>query len=86
MSEQIRDYISLKPIADRFREVAETFDDKEIREIIESEMKNQIKKQLDFADLGSWIETILEDWLDEEENVFFVRDLIKKSIKERLGK
>lgn len=49
-------------------------------------MKNQIKKQLDFVDLGSWIETILEDWLDEEENVFFVRDLIKKSIKERLGK
>lgn len=86
MSEQIRDYISLKPIADRFKEAAETFDDKEIREIIESEMKNQIKKQLDFADLGSWIETILEDWLDEEENVFFVRDLIKKSIKERLGK
>lgn len=86
MSEQIRDYISLKPIADRFREVAETFDDKEIRKIIESEMKNQIKKQLDFADLGSWIETILEDWLDEEENVFFVRDLIKKSVKERLSK
>lgn len=25
MSEQIRDYISLKPIADRFREATETF-------------------------------------------------------------
>ena len=86
MSEQIRDYISLKPIADRFREVAETFEDKEIRDIIESEMRNQIRKQLDFVNLGLWTETILDDWLDEEDNVFFVRDLIKKSIKERLGK
>ena len=86
MSEQIRDYISLKPIADRFREVAETFEDKEIRDIIESEMRNQIRKQLDFVNLGLWTETILDDWLDEEDNVFFVRDLIKKSIKEQLGK
>ena len=49
MNRQTEDYISLKPIADRFKNVANSITDDEIRNMIKNSLQRQIDEQLDLG-------------------------------------
>ena len=80
MSEQTENYVILKPIAERFNRIANELTDEDIRNIIKSELRNQIQK-LDFT---SEIETIVEDYI--EDNPEEILSMYKTGLKERLTK
>jgi len=80
MSKQVQDYISLKPIADRFKEVANTISDDEIKLLIKEELRNQIRNQVEF---GSVISEWVEEMLEEDEMVELVRNSFVESIKSK---
>jgi len=81
MERQTHDYITLKPIAERFKEVAISVSDKEIKAIIESELRKQISEQVR---LGSMIQEFTEDWLYDNED--FVKNCIKQCIETKFSK
>lgn len=82
MDKQTFDYVSLKPIADRFREVAETISDYEIRDIIKAQIAEKVKEQL--ADSSFQLEQIVEDWFDDIDNIAWVNKILKDSIESKL--
>ena len=84
MTKQTEDYLSLKPLAERFQEAANRITDEELDCIIRSKIKEQIEEQIDFSSLGIAIEETVENWLDDNENCNFVLDTLKKSIERRL--
>ena len=81
LSKQTQDYIILKPIAERFKEVATTIADEEIKDIIKSELRNQICKQVDFGStIAEWVNDMLEEddyWME------LVKNCMKESIKNK---
>lgn len=80
MSKQTEDYIKLKPIADRFKEVAMSISDDEIKAIIKEELREQIRNQVEF---GTVINDCTEVWLEDENNCEFVMKCIKDSIQNK---
>lgn len=82
MNKQTEDYIKLKPIADRFKEIATTISDDEIRQIIKDELREQIRKQVNF---GYALENLTEEWFENIENQDFVLDTLKEGIIRRVG-
>lgn len=58
MSKQTEDYISLKPIADRFREAAKSISDEELREIVKDGLRSKVREELDCMELP--LEEIVE--------------------------
>lgn len=84
MAKQTEDYLSLKPLAERFQEAANRITDEELDCIIRSKIKEQIEEQIDFSSLGIAIEETVENWFDDNENCNFVLDTLKKSIERRL--
>ena len=80
MSNQVQDYISLKPIADRFKEVASTISDEEIKSLIKEELRNQIRNQVEF---GSTISEWVDEMLGEDEMAELVRSSLIESIKSK---
>lgn len=84
MTKQTEDYLSLKPLAERFQEAANRITDEELDCIIRSKIKEQIEEQIDFSSLGIAIEETVENWFDDNENCNFVLDTLKKSIERRL--
>jgi len=80
MNMETAQYLSLKAIAERFREAASTITDDEIRSIIKSELREQIRQQVNFGEIISdWVDI----WCDDEENAEFVMKCLKDSVKER---
>lgn len=84
MTKQTEDYLSLKPLAERFQEAANRITDEELDYIIRSKIKEQIEEQIDFSSLGIAIEETIKNWFDDNENCNFVLDTLKKSIERRL--
>lgn len=82
MDKQTFDYISLKPIADRFRKVAETISDYEIRDIIKDQIAQKVKEQLEDSYFS--LEQIIEDWFDDEDNIEWINKTLKASIENKL--
>lgn len=80
MSKQTEDYIKLKPIADRFKEVGMSISDDEIKAIIKEELREQIRNQVEF---GTVINEWTEIWLEDENNCEFVMRCIKDSIQNK---
>lgn len=77
MNKQTLDYITLKPIAERFKEVAASITDDEIRSLIKQELREQIHDQVAFGPIvGEWVDT----WVEDEDNCEFVMKCIKESI------
>ena len=80
MDNQTQDYITLKPISERFKEVAMTISNDEIKAIIKEELREQIRKQVEFGEvINEWTET----WLEDEDNCDFVMNCIRDSIKNK---
>lgn len=81
MTNQTQDYIVLKPIAERFKEVVATISDDEIKSLIKEELKEQIRTQVDF---GSTIAQWVEEMLDCDDSWFeLVTNCMKESIKNK---
>ena len=84
MTKQTEDYLSLKPLAERFKEAANRITDKELDCIIRSKIKEQIEKQIDFSSFGTAIEEVIENWFEDNENCNFILDTLRESIERRL--
>ena len=81
MTKQTQDYVTLKPIAERFKEVAMSITDDEIKSIIKEELRNQIRDQVDFGyTIGRWVDDMLEN---DESLVELVISCMKESIRNK---
>ena len=82
MNSQTADYISLKPLADRFREVVESIGDDEIRDIIKSKIEEKVKEQLNGIEIP--LSGIVEEWFEDDKNILWVMSSLKDSIENKL--
>lgn len=81
MTKQTQDYVTLKPISERFKEVAMSITDDEIKSIIKEELRNQIRDQVDFGyTIGQWVDDMLEN---DESWAELVISCMKESIKNK---
>jgi ethanolamine ammonia-lyase large subunit len=79
MTNQTQDYITLKPIAERFKEVASTISEDEIKALIKDELRTQIREQISLGyTLSEWVDAILED---EDDWINLLRSCLKENIK-----
>ena len=85
MNKQTADYISLKPLADRFREVANQITNEEIGYMIRDELKRTIREQIFDIDTCTYrLDDLIETWFDDQKNIDFIVDTLKGSIKDKL--
>lgn len=82
MEKQTFDYISLKPLADRFKEVATTITDEEIRNIIKAKLAEKVQEQIEGVDIP--LSDMMDDWFGDDSNINWVMDTLKKSIENKL--
>lgn len=82
MNNQTADYISLKPLADRFRKAAESINDDEIKNIIKSKIEEKVEKQLDGIEIP--LLAIVEEWFNDDDNIIWVMSSLKDSIENKL--
>ena len=82
MNNQTADYISLKPLADRFRKAAESINDNEIKDIIKSKIEEKVEEQLDEIEIP--LSGIIEEWFDNDDNILWVMSSLKESIENKL--
>lgn len=81
MTRQTQDYITLKPIAERFKEVANSISDEEIKSLIKEELREQIRSQVNFGStIAQWVEDMLED---DDSWIELVMKCMKESIKNK---
>lgn len=84
MTKQTQDYIVLKPLTEKFKNVAATISENEIRSIILDEFAKEIREQIhdkvEFGSIiGEWVDTMMED----DEWVELVERCMKESIKSK---
>ena len=86
MTNQTSDYISLKPIADRFKEAANQITDEEIQEMVRNAIRKQINDQilLNTGVLGDVINEWIENWLEDPDNCEWTLNLIKEGLRKKL--
>ena len=81
MTKQTQDYVTLKPIAERFKEVAMSISDDEIKAIIKEELRDQIRNQVNFGSIiGRWVDDMLEN---DESWAELVISCMKESIRNK---
>lgn len=81
MTKQTQDYVTLKPIAERFKEVAMSISDDEIKAIIKEELRDQIRNQVNFGSIiGQWVDDMLEN---DESWAELVISCMKESIRNK---
>lgn len=80
MSDQTESYIVLKPIAERFSRVASEITDDEIKQLIKSELRDQMKA-LHFGDV---LQDVIGEWMEQEDVSDMIWDTLQKSVKNRL--
>ena len=82
MSKQTEDYISLKPIADRFRTAAQSISDDELKEIVRDGLRSKVREELDCMELP--LGEIVESWFEDEDNIAWIINSLKNSIENKL--
>ena len=80
MSEQTESYIVLKPIAERFSRVASEITDDEIKQIIKSEMREQLGR-IRFGDV---LGELVDEWFEDEDHVDMIWNTFTESVKNRM--
>ena len=83
MNQQTYDYISLKALSDRFREVAATITNDEIKFIIKSQIEEKVKDELYSVDIP--LSEIVNEWFEDEDNSTWILNTLKKSIENKLS-
>lgn len=79
MNNQTEQYIILKPIAERFNRIAQEMSDDDIRNIIKSELREQIGK----VDFSSVVQECIDNYFEDDENVLSISKMLKQSISDR---
>lgn len=82
---QTENYIVLKPIAERFANVASSISDAEIRDLIKSELRQRIKDVLKEAtDNSMWkLSEVVEGLIDD--NQALIESEFRQGLARRLG-
>ena len=80
MENKTESYIVLKPIAERFSRIANEITDAEIKQLIKSELREQIA----CMDLGSYLREIADSYFDSDSQVEKIQKMIEESIKNKL--
>ena len=80
MNNQTESYIVLKPIAERFSRVASEITDDEIKNLIKSELREQIKT----LHFGQVLGDVIDEWLEQEDVTDLIYKTLTDSIKNRL--
>lgn len=80
MSNQTESYIVLKPIAERFSRIASEITDDEIKSLIKSEMREQIRS----VNFGDTIGEVIAEWFEQEDTTEFIWKTLNDSITNRL--
>jgi len=80
LSNQTESYIVLKPIAERFSRVASEITDDEIKNLIKSELRDQIKA----LRFGQVLGDVIDEWLEQEDITDLIYKTLEDSIKNRL--
>lgn len=78
--EQTESYIVLKPIAERFSQVTNAITDEEIKALIKSEMRDQLKT----IRFGEVVGDMVDGFLEDEDVGEMIWDTLTDSIKNRL--
>ena len=79
MSNQTESYIVLKPIAERFNRISSEITDDEIRSLIKSELRDQLK----CVDFGGMVAEIASEWVDNNQNI--IEKMLLESYKNKLA-
>ena len=66
--------------AERFSRVASEITDDEIKQIIKSELRNQVSK-VNFRDI---LGEVVDDWFEQDDTGEFIWNTLQESIKNRL--
>lgn len=77
MSNQTEQYISLKPISEKFNNVSQAITEEDIKSVIIGELKDQLKG----INFRTYIEEIIDNYV--ENNSDEINGLIKESIKKK---
>lgn len=80
MNTQTQDYIILKPIAERFKKVADKITDDDIKWLIKDELREQIRTQVN---LGNYVDEIVAEFFEQENMKERIWKLIEENIKEK---
>jgi len=80
LNNQTESYIVLKPIAERFSRVASEITDDEIKNLIKSELREQIKT----LHFGQVLGDVIDEWLEQEDVTDLIYKTLTDSIKNRL--
>ena len=80
MENKTESYIILKPIAERFNRIANEMTDAEIKDLIKSELREQLRKSGIVRSVGF----IIDEWFEDSKNVEFIKDAVEESIKNKL--
>jgi hypothetical protein len=79
MDNKTESYIVLKPIAERFSKIANEMTDDEIKSLIKSELREQIK----LCDFGKLVGYIVDEYFEDETNIEKINNVIEESIKNK---
>ena len=83
MNQQTYDYISLKALSDRFREVAATITNDDIKSIIKSQIEEKVKDELYSVDIP--LSETINEWFEDEDNTTWILNILKESIENKLS-
>lgn len=82
MNKQTLDYIALKPLSDKFKEVSKNISNDDIENIIKDEIREKVKEDLDGVEIP--LCDIVEEWFSSDENTEWVINTLKQSINNKL--
>ena len=80
MENKTESYIVLKPIAERFNRIANEMTDAEIKDLIKSSLREQIKE----IGIARSVGFIIDEWFEDDKNIEFIKNTVEESIKNKL--
>ena len=80
MENKTESYIILKPIAERFSRIANEMTDTEIKDLIKSSLREQLRENEITRSVGF----IIDEWFEDDKNIEFIKDAIEESIRNKL--
>jgi hypothetical protein len=80
MENKTESYIILKPIAERFSRIANEMTNTEIKDLIKSSLKEQLRENEITRSVGF----IIDEWFEDDKNIEFIKDAIEESIRNKL--
>ena len=80
MENKTESYIVLKPIAERFNRITNEITDDEIKQLIKSELREQLRE----SGIARSVGFIIDEWFEDSKNIEFILNTVEESIKNKL--